>query len=56
MYLVVERISWNCDDVIIFYFLIRRHAFTNELAERKPSVINSLYNVFYIYSGRISLP
>jgi hypothetical protein len=55
MYLVVERILWNYDDVISFYFLIGRHVFTIELAERNPSVINSFYNVFYIYSGRITL-
>jgi hypothetical protein len=40
---------------MLYVFLIRRHVFTNEMAERKPSVINSIYNVYNIYSGRISL-
>ena len=38
-----------------FFFLIREHIFTDEMAERKPSVINSFYSVFYIYSGRVTL-
>ena len=53
MCLVVERTLWKCGDVISF--LIRRYVFTDEMAERKPRVINLFYNVFYIYSGRISL-
>jgi len=32
--------------MMLYFFLIRRHVFTDEMAERKPRVINSFYTVF----------